>query len=160
MARIIPNDNSYIAFATSGGIASAALVPTAAEVTAATNLTSFVMSLTASTQGNVLPTPSFDTLFETSTVGTSSSSFSGDFYRDDTADTAWSVLPRKTKGFMIISRFGGDGALRKPIAGDIVEVWPIIVVSRSMAGMSNNTIQTFTITCAVYAEPNEAATVT
>jgi hypothetical protein len=29
------------------------------------------MSLTASTQGNVLPTPSFDTLFETSTVGTS-----------------------------------------------------------------------------------------
>jgi hypothetical protein len=61
---------------------------------------------------------------------------------------------------MIISRFGGSGALRKPIAGDTVEVWPIIVVSRSMAGMSNNTIQTFTITCAVSKEPNEAAVVT
>jgi hypothetical protein len=160
MARIIPNDNSYIAFATSGGLVSAALVPTAAEITAATNLTAFTMSLTASTQGNVLPTPSFDTLFETSTVGTSSSSFSADFYRDNSADTAWTTLPRKTAGFMIISRFGGSGALRKPIAGDTVEVWPIIVVSRSMAGMSNNTIQTFTITCAVTKEPNEAAVVT
>lgn len=160
MARIIPNDASYIAFASSGGIASASLIPTAAEVTAAINLTSFVMSLTATTQGNVLPTPSFDTLFETSTVGTSSSSFSLDCYRDDTTDTAWSTLPRKTKGYMIVSRFGGSGALRKPITGDKVEVWPIIVTSRSMAGMSNNTIQSFTVTCAVFQEPNEAATVT
>jgi hypothetical protein len=160
MARIIPNENSYIAFANASGVASATLVPTAAEVTAAVNLTPFVMSLTASTQGNVIPTPSFDSLFETSAVGTSSSSFSGDFYRDDVADTAWTTLPRKTRGYFIISRFGGDGADNKPIAGDIVEVWPVIVTSRSMAGMSNNTVQTFTVTCAVTQEPNEAAVVT
>jgi hypothetical protein len=160
MARIIPNDASYIAFASSAGIASASLIPTAAEVTAAVNLTTFIMSLTATTQGNVLPTPSFDTLFETSTVGTSSSSFSVDCYRDDTADTAWTTLPRKTKGFFIVSRFGGLGALHKPITGDTCEVWPTIVTSRSMAGMSNNTLQTFTVTCAIYKEPNEAAVVT
>lgn len=160
MPRIIPNDASYIAFASSGGVASAALVPTAAEVTAAVNLTPLTMSITASTQGNVLPTPAFDSLFETSTVGTSSAQFSGDFYRDDTADTAWTTLPRKTKGFFIISRFGGLGALHKPITGDTVEVWPVIVVSRSMAGMANNTLQTFTVTCAIYKEPNEAAIVT
>ena len=160
MARIIPNDASYIAFANSAGIASASLIPTAAEVTAAVNLTTFIMSLTATTQGNVLPTPSFDTLFETSTVGTSSSSFTVDCYRDDTADTAWTTLPRKTKGFFIVSRFGGLGALHKPITGDTCEVWPVIVTSRSMAGMSNNTIQSFTVTCAIYKEPNEAAVVT
>lgn len=160
MARIIPNDASYVAFASSSGIASASLIPTAAEVTAAVNLTPLIMSLTATTQGNVLPTPSFDALFETSTVGTSSSSFSADCYRDDTADTAWATLPRKTRGFFIISRFGGLGALHKPITGDTVEVWPIIVSSRSMAGMSNNAIQTFTVTCAVIKEPNEAAVVT
>jgi len=160
MARIIPNDASYICFASSGGVASASLIPTAAEVTASVNLTPFIMSLTASTQGNVIPTPSFDSLFETSAVGTSSASFSMDCYRDDTADTAWTTLPRKTKGFVIISRFGGSGALRKPTTGNVVEVWPIIVTSRSMAGMSNNTVQSFTVTCAVPTEPNEAATVT
>lgn len=160
MARIIPNDASYIAFANSAGIASAGLVPTAAEVTAAVNLTPLTMSLNASSQGNVLPTPAFDSLFETSAVGTSTAQFTGDFYRDDTADTAWTTMPRKTKGFMIISRFGGSGALHKPITGDTVEVWPIIVVSRAMAGMANNALQTFQVTCAVFKEPNEAAVVT
>lgn len=160
MSRIIPNDASYIAFANSAGIASAALVPTGAEVTAAVNLTPFVMSINATTQGNVLPTPAFDSLFETSAVGTSTATFTGDFYRDDTTDTAWTTLPRKTKGFFIISRFGGLGALHKPITGDTVEVWPTIVVARSMAGMANNTLQTFQVTCAINKEPNEAAVVT
>jgi len=160
MARIIPNDASYIALANSSGIASAALVPTAAEVTASVNLTPYTMSLNASSQGNVLPTPAFDSLFETSAVGTSTAQFTGDFYRDDTSDTAWTSLARKTKGFMIISRFGGSGALHKPTTGDTVEVWPIIVVSRAMAGMANNTLQTFQVTCAVFKEPNEAAVVT
>lgn len=158
MSRMIPNENSYIAFATS--IASPSLIPTAAEVTAAVNLTAFLMSLTASTQGNVLPTPAFDSLFETSTVGTSTSQFSLDCYRDDTTDTAWLTLPRKTKGYAIVSRFGGKGALFKPITGDTVEVWPIIVVARSMAAMANNQLETFTVSAAIWAQPNEAAIVT
>lgn len=158
MARIIPNENTWIGFAASGGIASIS-APTAAEITAATDLTPFVISLNASSRGNTVPTPSFDTLFETTTTGTSAATFDADFYRDDEDDDAWELLPRGTRGFFIISRFGGAGADQKPIAADIVGVWPVSVTSRTMANMSNNTVQTFTVSCAVNIEPAEDAVV-
>lgn len=158
MARIIPNENTWVGFATT--VANIA-APVASEITAAINLTPACISLNASSQGNTVPTPSFDSLFETSTAGTSAASFSADFYRDDetTKDIAWTTLPRATRGFMIISRFGGSGTDNKPIAADKVEVWPVMVTSRTMANMSSNTVQTFTVTCAVTEEPNESATV-
>ena len=124
----------------------------------AIDLTSFVISLNASSRGNTVPTPAFDTLFETSTAGTSAATFEADFYRDDTTDTAWDTLPRGATGFFVISRFGGGGAGNKPQTGDKVEVWPVQVTSRTMANMSNNTVMTFTASCAVNVEPNEAAT--
>jgi len=158
MARLIPNQNTWVGFAaTVSNIAA----PTAAEVTAAINLTSFVISLNAASQGNTVPTPAFDSLFETSIVGTSQASFSGDFYRDNGSnnDKAWTTLPRNTNGFFIISRFGGSGTGKKPVAADVVEVWPVSVTSRTMANMANNTVLMFTATCSVPLEPNEAATV-
>lgn len=157
MARLIPNQNTWVGFATT--VASGSLNPTAAEVTAAVNLTPFLISLNASSQGNVVPTPAFDTLFETSIIGTSQASFTADFYRDSTADTAWTTLPRTTTGYFIISRFGGNGTLKKPIAADKCEVWPVAIVSRSSANLANNTVQTFTVTASVPLEPNESATV-
>lgn len=157
MARVIPNEQTWVGFATA--ITDTGLVPTEAEVAGATNLTPFLMSINASSQGNTVPTPSFDSLFETSIVGTSQATFTADFYRDDTADTAWTTFPRGTEGFFIISRFGGSGTDQIPEAGDVVEVWPINVVSRVAANMANNTVQTFTITCSVNVVPNEAATV-
>jgi hypothetical protein len=158
MARIIPNQNTWVGFATT---VSNIAAPTAAEVTAAINLTPFVISLNASSQGNVVPTPSFDTLFETSIIGTSTASFTGDFYRDNASgqDRAWTTLPRTTTGYFIITRFGGTGTGRRPTTGDVCEVWPVIVTSRTMANMSNNTVMMFTATCSVPQEPNEAATV-
>lgn len=157
MARLIPNDNTWVGFATT--IASATLAPTAAEVTSAVNLTHYLISLNASATGNIVPTPSFDTLFETSIPGTVQASFTADFYRDDTTDTAWDTLPRATDGFFIISRYGGGGTGNKPIAGDDVEVWPVRVVSRTMANMTNNTVMTFTMTAAVPQEPAESIAV-
>lgn len=157
MGRVIPNEQTWVGFAAT--IASATLAPTAAEIAAAQDLTPYLMSLNASSQGNTVPTPSFDSLFETSIIGTSQATFTADFYRDDTTDTAWEALPRGAKGYMIISRFGGSGTDQMPIAGDIVEVWPINVVSRVAANMANNTVQTFTVNCSVNIVPNEAATV-
>lgn len=157
MARIIPNENTWIGFATT--VASTSLVPTEAEVAAAVDLTGFTISLNASSRGNTVPTPSFDTLFETTASGTSAATFDADFYRDDDTDTAWTTLPRGTDGFFIISRFGGTGAANLPESGDVVEVWPVSVTSRTMANMSSNTVLTFTASCAVTKEPNEAATV-
>jgi hypothetical protein len=157
MGRVIPNEQTWVGFATV--VASATLAPTAAEVTAAVDLTPFLMSLNASAQGNQVPTPSFDSLFETSIVGTSQATFTADFYRDDANDDAWTAFPRGTKGFMIISRFGGSGVDQKPVAADLVECWPVEVVSRTAANMQNNAVQTFSITCAVNIAPAESIAV-
>lgn len=160
MGRVIPNEQTYVCFIDdSPGIASGTLAPTAAEVAGGVDLTPFLMSLNASSQGNQVPTPSFDSLFETSILGTSQATFTADFYRDDTADTAWTTFPRGVKGFVVISRFGGSGTDQLPIAADVVEVWPIEVTSRVAANMQNNAVQTFSITCAVNVVPNEAAVV-
>lgn len=162
MARIIPNENTWIGFATTVANYHA---PTAAEIAAGKDLTSYVISINASSQGNVVPTPSFDTLFETSIPGTVQASFTADFYRDNAAgvngDLAWKTLPRKTTGYFIVSRFGGTDSVvpNRPKAGDKCEIWPVMVVSRTMANMSNNTVMTFTMTASVPQEPDENATV-
>jgi len=158
MARLIPNENTWVGFAAAASITNIA-APTAAQVAAAEDVTPHLISLNASSRGNTVPTPSFDTLFETSTAGTSAATFDADFYRDDEDDAAWELLPRGTRGFFIISRFGGSGANNLPIAADEVEVWPVMVTSRSMANMSNNTVLTFTVSCAVNEEPDEDAVV-
>jgi len=155
MGRIIPNENSYIGFnPTLTGTVSG---PKVADFTSAIDLTHQTVSLNASSTGNTVPTPSLDTLFETSITGTSAASFSGDFYRDDVTadDLAWTTLPRGTQGYFLIARFGGKPAA----AGRKCEVWPVRVTSRSMANMANNTVETFTVTCAVPVEPDEDAVV-
>ena len=157
MARIIPNENTWVGFVPTIVDKNA---PSVAELGTAVNLTPLLISINASTQGNTVPTPSIDTLFETSIAGTVQASFSADFYRDSVTakDLAWTTLPRKTTGYVVISRFGSNGAA--PAATAKVEVWPILVVSRTMANASNNTVMTFTMTAAVPEEPAEAATVT
>jgi hypothetical protein len=157
MPRIIPNNQTWIGFVTT--IANASLVPTTTELGTAINLTPAVISINATTTGNTVATPSFDTLFETSIQGTSTATFTADMYRD-TTDTAWITLPRGTSGYIVISRFGGTGANLRPAIGDKCEVWPIIVTSRAAQNLTNNTAQTFTITCAVPVQPNEAAVLT
>lgn len=158
MSRIIPNEQSYVGFLPT--VANLA-APTVVELTAGKDLTSYTISLNASSQGNTVPTPDISTLFETSIPGTVQASFTGDFYRDDTTlnDLAWTSLPRKTKGFFVIQRFL---AIKNtiPATAAKVEVWPVEVISRTMSNMTNNTALTFTLTCSVPKEPNEAAVVT
>lgn len=133
--------------------------PHIADITSALTLTHYVMSLNFSSAGNVVPTPALDSLFESSIVGTSQATATMDCYRDDEVDLAWDTLPRGTKGYVFVSRFGGTGANNAPIVGETVEVWPVTVVSRAMANMANNTVETFTVTYSVPIEPVEDAVV-
>jgi hypothetical protein len=161
MARIIPNENTWVGFIPGLTSLSNYLSPTETEIaTLSTDVTPFLMSINASSQGNTVPTPSFDSLFETSIIGTSQATFTADFYRDDVADTAWTTLPRGTAGYFVVSRFGGSGTDQIPVAGDTCEVWPVNVVSRTAANMQNNAVQTFTIQCSVNIVPAESAVVT
>lgn len=154
MSIIIPNENSWIAF--KAAIANYH-TPTTAELTAATDLTDFIVSINASSTGNTVPTPRLKRLFETSVPGTSAAQFTADMYRDDALDAAWELLPRGTKGFFLISRFGGTGVNHKPVTGQKIEVWPVIVSSRAAGALSSNTAEMFTVTCSVPQEPDEAA---
>lgn len=157
MARLIPNERTWIGFATA---VADITKPTVAEVAAAVDLTGLCMTLNASAQGNTVPTPSFDTLFETSIPGTVQAQFQADFYRDDEDDLAWETLPRSTNGFFVVSRFGGTGTDNLPIATDVVEVWPVKVTSRTMQNLASNQVQMFSVQCSVPVEPAEDAVVT
>lgn len=158
MARLIPNESTWVGWVDT--IAdTTGLTATAAEVGGATVVTPWLISLNATSQGNTVPTPSFDTLFETTIPGTVSAQFSADFYRDDENDLAWDTLPRGTTGYFLISRFGGSGTDNLPIAADEVEVWPVTVTSRTMQNMASNQVLMFSLMCSVPEEPNEAATI-
>jgi hypothetical protein len=156
VSRIIPNQESWIAFATSVASISS---PTVAELAAAVDLTDYIVTINASSTGNTVPTPSLKSLFETSVPGTAAAQFTADMYRDDSSDLAWTTLPRNTVGFFLIKRFGGTGSNNKPVATETVEVWPVHISSRAGGAMSSNTAQTFTVTCSVPQEPAEDAVV-
>lgn len=154
MARLIPNENTWLGFSLT--CPNPKQVPLSL-ITSAVELTKYLMSINASTTGNTVPTPSLDTLFETSIAGTVTGTLSADFYRDDAADLAWDTLPRKTKGFFFLSRFGGSDATHppRPSTGDDIEVWPLLVVSRANSNNANNTVLTFTMTASIPQEPTE-----
>jgi hypothetical protein len=160
MSTLIPNENCYIAFSETLP-AAADLVPKAAEVAAADELTEFFISLTANSTGNTVPIPNLKSLFERSIPGTSTATFTAEMYRDSVQadDVAWNTLARNTAGVFYVARFGGTGAGLLPIALDHVEVWPVRVTSRTASAMTSNTAQTFTLTCSVPEEPNEDAVV-
>lgn len=157
MARLIPNENTEVWFVPT--ISDADLNPTVAEVTGGTRLTEFIITMDASSTGNTVPTPTFASLFETSISGTVSATFTAEFYRDDTTDTAWDTLPRATNGYIIVARFGFGGATKAdPASGDVVEVWPVRLTARSAMALTNNEVQRFGIEAAIPEEPNEDAT--
>jgi hypothetical protein len=157
MARLIPNENTRVHFLLA--IADADLNPAVAEIDGGVDLTSFIVTLDASSTGNTVPTPSFASLFETSISGTVTATFTAEFYRDDENDTAWETLPRATNGFFVVSRFGYTGTDGDPDAGDIVEVWPVRLTARSAMALTNNESQRFGIEAAIPVEPNENAVV-
>ena len=158
MTTLIPNANCWIGFSITMP-AAASLVPTAAEITGATELTDFVINLNASSTGNVVPTPKLKSTFETSIPGTTTAQFTAEMYRDAVLaqDTAHNMLVQGAVGVFYISRFGGTGAGKKPIIADTVEVWPVNVSSAASSSMASNTAQTFTLTCSVPKVPNLAA---
>jgi hypothetical protein len=158
MARVIPNEVTQVVFVPV--VADEDLVPTVTEIEAGTELTSELVTLDASTTGNTVPTPSFASLFETSISGTVSATFTAEFYRDDEDDVAWDALPRATRGYFVIARFGFSGTDGAPAAGDEVEVWPILITARSALSLTNNEVQRFGIEASVFQEPNETAAIT
>jgi hypothetical protein len=163
VSNIIPNQNTWVGYVPGDVTNKFGLAdfdsPTPANVTAAVDLTDYLISINASATGNTVPTPRLRSLFETNIPGTSSATFTADFYRDDEDDLAWDTLPRGTFGSFLIKRFGGTGTLGAPAVGEEVEVWPTQVVSRAGGALQSGTAQMFTLTASVPKEPVEDAVV-
>lgn len=160
MARVIPNEESWVGFL-DGAQPAILCSPTEAEIATCVDLTCLTASLNASAQGNTVPTPSLCSLFETSVPGTSQATFQGEFYRDGASDTAWDTLERKTTGTFIIVRFGcpKTGGVPTPETGTVCEVWPVEITSRAAGPMASGTPLSFTMTAAVNVEPCESGAV-
>jgi len=168
MARVIPNENTWIGFIEYPNTVADLCAPTAEEIASAVDLTCFTMSVNASSTGNTVPTPSLCSLFETTINGTVSATFQGDFYRDNEDDVAWEKLPRGACGIFIIKRFGAaaddcdpeaEVGSQPPAAGDACEVWPVKITSRTAAALSSGSVQMFSVTAAVTEVPCEDAVV-
>lgn len=156
MARLIPNQATKVYFVPEDLDVLDPSSYAAADAVAGEDLTGLLVTLDASARGNSVPTPDFESLFETSIPGTSTATFTAEFYRDDAADDAWDALPRNTEGVFVILRFGGSGADGAAAAGDDAELWPVRVTTRAGLPLTSNEAQRFNIECSVPVEPNES----
>lgn len=136
--------------------------PTVAEIAAGVDLTEQLLrdGLSLPQSGNTVDVAGAASKYNATDAGT----YGGDpitasFFRDSVAasDDAWDALPRGTRGYFVVSRFeGSDQALA---AADRVEVWPIVVISRSNRDIEQDGAYRFDVTCGVPTEPDDDAVV-
>lgn len=148
MPRTIADGEVLINFAPTVADTSA---PTVAETTAGEDLTPWLSSLDTPLDGDNVDSSDLSSAFNKSVAGTYGGGASATFYRDDTTDTAWDLLPRNTTGYIIVRRFGGSDTVWT--VADVAEVWYVRVITQSPATMDRNNVQTFDVDFAVLDEP-------
>ncbi len=136
-----------------------------AQIAAASNLTDWLLrdGLNTPLDGNTIDVAGASERYNATEAGT----FGGQpitlsWFRDsnDADDDAWDALPRGARGTLIIARFGHDGESNVPLeAGDRVELWPFVVISRNHMGIEENAPYRFTTSMAVPFPPNDDAVV-
>ena len=158
MARIIADGEVRIEYETGENSITDITAPSiGSELDSAVDITGFLSSLDTPLDGEAVPSADLSTAFDKTVAGTYGGNMVGEFYRDDTTDTAWTTFPRNETGFIVIRRFGGSGTALA--ASDEVEVWPVRVIARSPAPLDRGGVQMFTVNFATREEPELAATV-
>jgi len=125
--------------------------PTTVELTAGVDVTPWLSSLDTPLDGDSVDSSDLSSAFNKTVAGTYGGGATATFYRDDTTDTAWDLLPRNTTGYIVIRRFGGSEVAWT--AADVAEVWYVRVITESPATMDRNNVQTFDVDFAVLEEP-------
>jgi hypothetical protein len=141
-------------------IASASLVPTAAEVTAGERLDEQLAEVNGlSFSNSPIMVPDFASTF-TSQIGgeDTSEDTSMVFYEDDTSNPIKAALAKGTTGYICAFYAGIAGAT--PAAGDDCDVWPIIVTSNSRQYTADNEAAKYQVNLAMSAPPGIEKTLT
>jgi hypothetical protein len=153
MARLTYEGNVKVYWATSVASKTA---PTVANISAATNLSSFIAKdgVSVPATQNMVDSATINDVFDAQTVGSwGGGALELTMFRDSTSDTAYNLFVYGTTGFVIISRFGA------PIAGSKVEVWPAQMHEPAPQASAANEMQKFVGALAVTDSPAMRATV-
>lgn len=126
--------------------------PTIGEINAGTEVTGFLSSLETPLEGTAPGAMDLSSAFQKTVAGTFGGQVNGTIYRDDTTDTAWTLWPRNTTGYLVIRRFGGSDVVFA--IADVVEVWNLRVVTRSPVNLESETVQAATVNFATLDEPS------
>ena len=159
MARLGSTGNIRVWFVPT--VASATLVPTAAEITAGTDLTPYLRrdGLTTPRSGSTIDaSDAANRINKTAPGNIDLGALTLRLYWDSTPadDDAWTALPEDTAGYIVVRRFGGSGVAAA--AAQIVEVYKGSVISREMQQIGDE-VQNFVVTFSIE-DSNQAATLT
>jgi hypothetical protein len=141
-------------------IASAALIPTAAEVNAGTRLDTQVAELSGFTfANNPISTPDMSTSFVSQVPGEDATEDSSmTFYEDKVSNPIRTALAKGTNGYVVIFPAGIAGAT--PAAGDKCDVWPVTVASNARQYTADNEAAKYMVKLAATAEAGTDKTLT
>jgi hypothetical protein len=141
-------------------IASPALVPAVAEVTAGTNITTEIAAMEGFTFSNSpIPTPDLATTFTTTIPGEDTADNPRiTFYEDKTTNTTQTTLAKGTEGYLVIFYSGIAGAT--PAAADKAEVWKVISTGPSREYTVGNDPARWMANFTPTKQPNFSATLT
>jgi len=136
--------------------------PTVAELAAGTELTPFLTpaGINLPDEGSEADSSDLSSERDKSVPSTVGGNPEAEFYRDDSADTAWTTLARGTSGYVLVAIFGGSGSDNALIATDKCDVWTVRVSSRNPTRVARGETQRFQSVFAVAADPDYQATVT
>jgi hypothetical protein len=141
-------------------IASAALIPTAAEVNAGTNMTASVADIAGFNFSNSpIATPDMASTFTSNIPGEDVAADSTlTFYEDTTTNTLQTTLAKGVSGYVAIFFAGIAGA--NPAAADKAEVWPVQSTGPFREYSMGNDSARWGVKFAMTAPPNFSATLT
>ena len=157
MAKYGPAGKSEVWWVTT--IASAA-APTATELNAGVDLTSFIKTLPDLPRtGNLIDVAVLSSTFEARQRGTVGGDVaSGEFLRDDATDTAYTTLTEGAEGFICVARKGLATAGTWAIS-DEVDVFPATVNTIADGNPGRNDADFFVAEWALTANPTRAFSV-
>ena len=141
--------------------------PTVAEITAGTDITSFMprSGLSTPRSFNTTDTSSIQSLDDTAAVGTRGGDvFPLTFYRDNTgaSDTAWNTILEDTAWYLVIrdaKSSAAGGSTAAVATSDKVRVYPVSVGAQQPTDPAADAEATFTASLVVTSVPNLHAVV-
>ena len=155
MARYVPEGTMEVYYVAAISVPAA---PTSTELNLGIDLTVFAVGdLDMPFEGSTAEAGDLSSRFNKTAPGDyGGQEGSSTFHKDSVLgnDTAWTTLPRDTEGYLAVAPRGLATAGTWAIA-DVVDLWPITVLSRSLNAQARNTTTRFTVKLAITDEPTE-----